>query len=85
MVEENERLVAKEVAEQPTNEDEEKYDDRNRVPEQAEENDYEHHQGVINTKVVDVLADSGHGVVIAERERKGGEIEELSPWPPCGD
>lgn len=65
LVEENERLVAKEVEEQPSDEDEQEDDDRNRVPEQAEEDDDEHGQGVINAEVVDVLADSGHGVVVA--------------------
>lgn len=74
LVEENERLVAEEVEEQPGDEDEEEHDDRDRVPEQAEEDDDEHHEGVIDAEVVDVLADSGHGVVVAEREREGREI-----------
>lgn len=61
MVEQDDRLGAGEVEEDPRSEDSDEDDERDRVPEEREEEDEKRDGGVVGAEVVEVALGAGGG------------------------
>lgn len=84
LVEYDEGSVAREVEEEPCDEDKQEDDHGERVPEEAEEEDEKGYHGVVESEVTQVSFRAGHGVGVWDGRGEGGEVEELAPWAGCG-
>lgn len=81
-VEDDDRIVAEEIEEEPGDEHDQEHDHRDRMPQEAEEDDKEDDDGVIDAEVAEIEVDSGSSVGEAVGAAEGGGVGELAPRPP---
>lgn len=77
--EDRERLVAEEVEEEPDRHHHDEDDERDRVPEEAEEDDHERHEGVVHAEVGEVRLHTSHRLAEGPRQAEAVDIDELAP------
>lgn len=80
--EDHQRLVPQEIQEQPGGHHDREHDERDRVPEQAEEDDHQDDDGVVHGEVPAVGPDPDVGVPEARGDAEGVPVDHLLPWPP---
>lgn len=85
IAEEDQRLISKEIEEQPNGEHGGEDDEGDRMPEEAQEENQEDDNDIIHTEVGDVGFDARESVAEVERESEGVEIEHEPPWNASGE
>lgn len=79
-VEDNEWVIPQEVEEEPCEHHDEKDDQGDGVPEEADEDDQEDDDGVVHAEVAQVGSDSDVGFADAMRDADGVSVDHLLPW-----